>query len=909
MSLEFVEKVFNIGNVGEDRGIFTFYKKGFNIGTGKVSPSWKDVILSGNTALTLVNAKADGLNYLKLFGGTELLPETYLDTVTLDGACVQRNLPDGYTQVEYIESSGTQYIDTGINSTNGYTINTNILFTSFSYTQVITGSYSRPGGSSTGDSARYFLRVSNGTGSVFYQYNSNTSYGSTNLSLNTKHNIKCKLTKDSQYLEVDGILKTETTISADQAPVSLFLLANVGASGAPDNLCYARIYDCQYYDNNNVIIRNFIPTKRNSDNVLGLYDTVSNTFFTNAGSGTFTAGSDVTTPSPDTPIDIVCNNGVLGIDNQGNITVTGTTETVEDANGNTASAERLLAISTFGKDTQEVISGAVTRNIGIKVLDGTENWEVHNTWYWADILPSLSGDVSARLLCTHFVNQSPVNDLSIHRDTIDSTYLQIAYNAMANATALKSWLADQYANGTPVIVLYCKSATTESVSGQLLTKSPVTQTAGSISNMTINAVSSSHTTPTPTQPLPINCNNGVVKYQTYGLPSGYTKLEYIESTGTQYIDTSKQFQGNIQTYLDTMYVSPLDDWGWGRNGSGQEIIWANTRFYFGGGYSVTTAKELNTRYVYDLDFTDGAMVAKINGSIVRQTTNSYGTQSAGNEIYLFANNNANTPRKFSARVYLFEIRQGSQLLQRLIPARRNSDNVLGMYDTVSDTFLTNAGTGTFTAGADEQPYIYTDGTVETVEIDTTGDTATAEDLLAISTYIDEQNVTTGDITRKVGIKVLDGTEDWIYVADFCYYFKINELVGATQRTSYCSHFPFWSGTDPQSGYYNFGGNPINGNVLFGTTNYYPTLASWKQFLANQYAAGTPVIIVYPLAEATSESVTPQTLTLQEGTNIVEITQASMDNLPLEVSYKAGVTVTITEIENAQLSDQVEVTIT
>ena len=30
---------------------------------------------------------------------------------------------------------------------------------------------------------------------------------------------------------------------------------------------------------------------------------------------------------------------------------------------------------------------------------------------------------------------------------------------------------------------------------------------------------------------------------------------------------------------------------------------------------------------------------------------------------------------------------------------RNSDSVLGFYDTVSETFFTNAGSGTFTGGA------------------------------------------------------------------------------------------------------------------------------------------------------------------------------------------------------------------
>ena len=78
------------------------------------APSFVDIILSGNTALTLVNAIADGVNYLKLFGGTELLSETYIDSVTAEGKCEQRNLPEGHQQVEYIEFTGSQYVNIGI---------------------------------------------------------------------------------------------------------------------------------------------------------------------------------------------------------------------------------------------------------------------------------------------------------------------------------------------------------------------------------------------------------------------------------------------------------------------------------------------------------------------------------------------------------------------------------------------------------------------------------------------------------------------------------------------------------------------------------------------------------------------------------------------------------------------------
>ena len=52
--------------------------------------------VSGVSPLSLPNAIADGLQSVKLYGGT-----------------VQRNLPEGYTQVEYLQSSGTQYIDLG----------------------------------------------------------------------------------------------------------------------------------------------------------------------------------------------------------------------------------------------------------------------------------------------------------------------------------------------------------------------------------------------------------------------------------------------------------------------------------------------------------------------------------------------------------------------------------------------------------------------------------------------------------------------------------------------------------------------------------------------------------------------------------------------------------------------------
>ena len=49
------------------------------------------------------------------------------------------------------------------------------------------------------------------------------------------------------------------------------------------------LYNFKMYDND-ALVRNFIPCYRKSDNAAGLYDTVNNVFYTNAGTGKFIIG-------------------------------------------------------------------------------------------------------------------------------------------------------------------------------------------------------------------------------------------------------------------------------------------------------------------------------------------------------------------------------------------------------------------------------------------------------------------------------------------------------------------------------------------------------------------------------------------------------------------------------------------
>ena len=54
----------------------------------------------------------------------------------------------------------------------------------------------------------------------------------------------------------------------------------------------AKLYSCKIWDND-VLIRDFVPCYRKSDNVIWLYDMVNDVFYTNAGTGSFTKWVDM----------------------------------------------------------------------------------------------------------------------------------------------------------------------------------------------------------------------------------------------------------------------------------------------------------------------------------------------------------------------------------------------------------------------------------------------------------------------------------------------------------------------------------------------------------------------------------------------------------------------------------------
>lgn len=194
-------------------------------------------------------------------------------------------------------------------------------------------------------------------------------------------------------------------------------------------------------------------------------------------------------------------------------------------------------------------------------------------------------------------------------------------------------------------------------------------------------------------------------------------------------------------------------------------------------------------------------------------------------------------------------------------------------------------------------------------------TAVAQDLLSCGDdYVDEQNITTGEITRNVGYLILNGTENWGIQAGYTDIFYYRTGKNSTNpNTCICTYF---KGIASSYGV----GILTDGDIKYGFSSqldrvyirysaYADNLTGFKSWLAAKYASGQPVIVVFPKETATTESVAAQTgIQTVSGLNTLNIIQAGVDGLQMEVTYSAGVEVTIEAVQSANVDQQVEVII-
>lgn len=183
-----------------------------------------------------------------------------------------------YKRVEYLEATGTQYIDSGYKPTS------EVLKYDLEY--AITSStcnFSIMGNND--DTDKYFG----------IQFWGNKFYVGTSRALLYK-----SWTQDQKYHKIieanngtltvttDGVRESTSYVSSLYKNSSIGLFACKGDTKVV-SYGHARIYYAKIYDNN-ILVRDFVPVVRSRDGVAGLYDMVGHKFYANAGSGSFKTG-------------------------------------------------------------------------------------------------------------------------------------------------------------------------------------------------------------------------------------------------------------------------------------------------------------------------------------------------------------------------------------------------------------------------------------------------------------------------------------------------------------------------------------------------------------------------------------------------------------------------------------------
>ena len=217
----------------------------------------------------------------------------------------------------------------------------------------------------------------------------------------------------------------------------------------------------------------------------------------------------------------------------------------------------------------------------------------------------------------------------------------------------------------------------------------------------------------------------------------YYRLDYIQSTGNQYINTGfnlgqfsstrgYRFEADVlfptlpstaQYYISVVYSSDL--------AYTFNLLYKTTanylRYYYRGGASSNIlAAQTDTKYHFE-----GSFFAGTNGQNMTITDGVNSGSASGNAtgmtistpLFVFGRNNNGTAVRASAmRLYYFKIWRTvsgvETLIRDFVPALRKSDNMTGLYDVQNERFYARSGSGQFTYGkiiGESSIYIKNDG--------------------------------------------------------------------------------------------------------------------------------------------------------------------------------------------------------
>lgn len=198
---------------------------------------------------------------------------------------IKKNLPSGYTLLDYITGSNSYLV------TDYYPNANTKMVVSYQFnatTPLQMRTFGEEGGNLT------FCNYINGAGDMAWaSQNSAGNWKSMEIAVNTNRHEFILDNKNNAIVYDQGTyVDYMATTHSNTSTVPLALAAYRNEDGTVSNIANMKIYYYLLYENN-ILIRTYIPCKRNSDGVAGLYDIVNNQFYTSTSGTNWTAGNEI----------------------------------------------------------------------------------------------------------------------------------------------------------------------------------------------------------------------------------------------------------------------------------------------------------------------------------------------------------------------------------------------------------------------------------------------------------------------------------------------------------------------------------------------------------------------------------------------------------------------------------------
>ena len=588
---------------------------------------------------------------------------------------VLRRLPKGFTEVEYLESDSTAYIDTGVSGAN----NNLKIEMDFSYSKFYSyGYFFSNHESEEHNTTRFILDSTNNSQGLAY-VNTRSASGAiypSNLTMNDKHSLI--LTKTTCSL--DGVITNNPNPPVGTANTKSIVLFNRGVgSYASTRDIGMRCYYFRIYDNN-TLVSHFIPCLDASDTPC-MYDIVEGKAYYNKGTGNFGIGKKII------PVEYLESTGTAQKISTGVI-----------IDSLPITVDTIISTSASYSPCYQVIIGTVTEN--------------------QYLLGLTSGNPTFAVKYNNITSDTAVAPIANTKYRVQST-ISDSFSTL-NINGTEHTTTGTYSVGNEEIGLFGQNYDTGSnrihmcklYKGNTLVRDYIPVIDENNIGYMFDKV---------THTLFANKGTGTFLYGEkkparylatpkvrLEVPAIYKKLNYLESTGAQYINTGI-IGTNANMGIDV-------DWVFSNNNANMcifssrseqisntlTLFWIRTdshRMRFDGVNQPYFRDSVNASVSDDIfNFNYKSKTGAV-ATLTNKTTEHIQTLNVGkletfstNPLYLFASRD--TAEVYSwIKMYGCKIYDGDVVVRDFIPVLRKSDNKPGMYDKVNQIFYVNAASG------------------------------------------------------------------------------------------------------------------------------------------------------------------------------------------------------------------------